>query len=328
MTSSPSGTGVVRTALEAATRAPSPHNTQPWRFETGPDRIEVFLDRQRVLAVADPAGREARIACGAAILNLRLALAAAGQASEVVLLPDRQDPDHLATVRLTWRRQPRTRERELARAIGHRRSNRRPFSERPVPGWVRESMVEAARAEGAELTLLMHPGDLDALAALVRRAERVQDEDPLFQAELRQWTSNGEPRADGVPSVAGGPRPAPGSLLTLRQYDVHAPVRPYEGEVLVGVLGSSTDTPLAQLRSGMALQRVLLTGTTAGISASFLAQPVELPDTRAALRSLLGGHMHPQAVLRFGYGFTAPATRRRPVESVAREAERGEEASC
>jgi hypothetical protein len=53
-------------ALASAVRAPSPHNTQPWRFAVEHDIIEVWLDRERVLTVADPQGREARPACGAA----------------------------------------------------------------------------------------------------------------------------------------------------------------------------------------------------------------------------------------------------------------------
>jgi hypothetical protein len=105
----------------------------------------------------------------------------------------------------------------------------------------------------------------------------------------------------------------PGSLLTLRH-------RPSECEPLVAVLSSFTDTPLAQLRTGQALQRVLLTGTTAGVSASFLSQPVEVGATRRSLRDLLGGQAYPQAVLRFGYGFAAPATPRRRPEAVTRAA--------
>jgi hypothetical protein len=65
------------------------------------------------------------------------------------------------------------------------------------------------------------------------------------------------------------------------------------------------------------MQRVLLTATTAGVSASFLSQPVEIPATRAVLRQQLGGRAHPQVVLRFGYGFMAPMTPLRQPGAVA-----------
>lgn len=310
----------VRHALDAAIRAPSPHNSQPWRFDVTGDRIDVLLDRERVLHVVDGGAREARLSCGAAIFNIRAALVALGRTAVVHLLPDSDRDECLARLWVRGTRPVSPADTVLARAIGLRRSNRRPFTDRPLPVRVRRALVEAAAGEGAELVLLDQPGDLDALAALLRHAEHLQSEDPEYRAELARWTVEDDRRDDGVPAAAGGPRPEPGSLLTFRHYTVatSAPDRPYEREPLVAVLNSYTDTPLAQLRTGQGLQRVLLTATNAGVSASFLCQAVEVPVTRGALRELLGGQAHPQVVLRFGYGFTAPATPRRAVESVTR----------
>jgi hypothetical protein len=51
--------------VEAATRAPSVHNTQPWRFTASGDRLAVRLDPERALPVLDPTGRPQVISCGA-----------------------------------------------------------------------------------------------------------------------------------------------------------------------------------------------------------------------------------------------------------------------
>ena len=55
------------TAVEAATRAPSMLNSQPWRFRFGDDEIDVLVYPRRHLQAADASGWAARIGCGAAI---------------------------------------------------------------------------------------------------------------------------------------------------------------------------------------------------------------------------------------------------------------------
>ena len=70
-----------------AVRAPSLHNTQPWRFRLRDGAIEVLVDPARRLPATDPSGWGARIACGAALFNLRLALAVAGTPATVRLRP-------------------------------------------------------------------------------------------------------------------------------------------------------------------------------------------------------------------------------------------------
>ncbi|MET7403927.1 nitroreductase, partial [Dactylosporangium sp. NPDC005572] len=65
-------------AVGDAVWAPSIHNSQPWRFRYRDGAIDVLVDPSRALPACDPAGRAARVSCGAAAFNLTLALAAGG----------------------------------------------------------------------------------------------------------------------------------------------------------------------------------------------------------------------------------------------------------
>jgi nitroreductase len=306
---------VIEAALRAATRAPSVHNTQPWRFVAGPNHIEVHLDRERLLAVADPDAREARLSCGAAVFTLWLALRDGGWGAVIDVLPDAHRPDFLASVRVGGERVTSPELRTLAAVITRRVTNRRPFIQRAVTERDRSDLVQAAASEGARLVLLDEPRSLGALAVLLRRADHLQETDPAYQVELRKWTNGRTNRDDGVPHAAGGPRPLGGNLLALRRYhsDETTVARSFEQDPLVAVLATAGDTPLDQVRAGQALQRVLLTAANAGLSASFLSQPMEVAYTRGALRQLIGGHDHPQTVLRLGYGQSVAQTRRRSV---------------
>src|SRR3954452_23362337 len=99
--------------LATAGRAPSLHNSQPWLFRIGPRSITLVADRERRLPEIDPDDRELRIACGAALYTLRLALHGHGIRPLVTLLPDPTEPDVLAVVRPGGRRAATPEERRL-----------------------------------------------------------------------------------------------------------------------------------------------------------------------------------------------------------------------
>ena len=113
----------VRHAVGRAARAPSVHNTQPWQIRVAGDSVAVRADRTRQLLVADRRGRELVMSTGAALLNLRVGLAARAWGAEVHRMPDRDDPDLAAVVRVL----PIPPEVELAPldpAVTRRRTNR------------------------------------------------------------------------------------------------------------------------------------------------------------------------------------------------------------
>jgi nitroreductase len=86
-------------AADPALLAPSVHGSQPWTIVLHRDRLELRADRTRQLGTLDPSGRELLQSLGAALFNVRAALAARGWAVEVDRLPQPDDPDLAAAVR-------------------------------------------------------------------------------------------------------------------------------------------------------------------------------------------------------------------------------------
>ena len=310
-----------------ATRAPSMHNTQPWRFRVVPASdtdlegavITVYHDRSRDLPVADPTGWAARIACGAAGFAVRLGIAAHGHRAHFSVLPDPADPTLAVRIRVGPRRTTTPEERALYAALPQRRSNRYPFHDTPAAPGSGETLRAAAHAEAAWLDVVDDPRRRVAVADVIQTAQRRLAADRAYQDELAAWVRAGGGVHDGVPPQAGGPSPEPYDLLAFRNFGdaPRAFGRDFEPNPLVAVLGTTSDTPADQVRAGMALHRVLLAGTAAGLASSMLSQPIELPDTRVKLCTALGRNGgYPQMVLRFGYGVRAPATPRRPVAEV------------
>lgn len=300
----------------AATMAPSMHNTQPWKFRILRDSqaIEVRADPARMLRHGDPHGRAVHIACGAALFNLRIAVAAGGREPVTRLLPDPAEPLLLATVRLGGRHRPSEEERELYASIPKRHTNRRPFSARPVPPGVLAELVLAARLEGTSLDL---PGDGETrrLLGVVADAECDLLADPGYRAELARW-AGGDRDQDGVPGGAAGPRDLRG----------RTPVRDFLGGAAAGydwfedvprlaVLSTPGNGREDWLRAGQGLQRALLIATLRGIAAGILTQPLETRDAWL-VRDPGAGMGWPQLILRLGYGLPVPATPRRPVRDV------------
>jgi len=311
---------VFLAAVEAAVRAPSLHNTQPWRFRLRDGALEVLADQRRRLPAADPNGWALRIACGAAIFNARLAFAVAGCPAEVRLRPDPMQPDLLARLTPGPGRPATPDEKHLHAAIPLRHTNRQPFAPEPVPAEVRRYLVAAARAEGAWLDLLVGRGPLAVVAEVVRAADTTLIRDSAYRRELEDWSRRTE-ADDGVPLDAGGPSPEPQDLLAMRDFGgpPRAAGRDYESDPLVAVLGVAGDAPRDQLAAGQALQRVLLTATEHRLAVSLLSQPIEVPAARERLRGGLHRHGAPQMVLRIGYGRPGYPTRRRPVADVIDE---------
>lgn len=327
--------GAVHAALELAGRAPSVHNTQPWRWQLGEAVIHLYADTARWLPATDPDGRDLLMSCGAWLHHLRTALAASDIGVTVDRLPDPDDADLLAVVALRPGADgiDSTLAAEQAAAIGARHSDRRRFAEWPVPEAFLAQLMECAADQGVVLRAVTEPVDRQTLSIAVRTAEVEHADTVGYEAELRTWTGLPEgigpeglgpagtgPDGTGVPAAT---IPAPGSPAgsPMRRFaggdladagDQEGGDNPLDvagsqpDAAMVLVLGTSSDDRLSHLRAGEAVSAVLLRATTLGLGSSILSEPMEVAGTRELVRDeILGGTLSPQLVLRIGW---PPAT--------------------
>jgi hypothetical protein len=92
-----------------------------------------------------------------------------------------------------------------------------------------------------------------------------------------------------------------------------------EGSPALAVIATPGETQADWLAAGQALQRALLAVTAGGFTASFMNQPIEVPELRGRLAALLGATGQPQVLIRIGRGPKPVPAMRRPLREVLRE---------
>lgn len=315
----------LRFLLRYAVLAPSRHNTQPWLFEIAGPELRLYADARRRLRVADPIGRELVMACGAALLNVEVAAAHHGLASSVEVVAGGRKDGLLARLTLEERREPPAGAHALFGAIAARHTDRSGFDARDVPPGVVSALAREAALAGGRLHAV-EEGLRRQVAELVGEGDRRQWSSALFRAELSAWTrGNAGRELDGMPGYALG-LSDPASLLQRARVWLRGPAPDEErrdrhyalhGRALLA-LCTEGDGPADWLTAGRSMQRALLRATTEGLSASYFSSAVEVADVRARLRAALGERGAPQLLLRLGFGGSARATPRRPVDAVLR----------
>ncbi|WP_445166189.1 Acg family FMN-binding oxidoreductase [Mycolicibacterium sp. Dal123E01] len=279
----------LRAVLTLATQAPSVHNSQPWHWRVEADGLHLYADPSRHLPNTDPDRRDLLVSCGAALHHCVSALAALGWGTKVRRFPNPADRDHLASIEV-HRQQAGELDITLAAAIARRRTDRRNYSSWPVPGG--DIALMGARAARAGVMLRQ----LDLL--------------PHLSAIIAQSVAIFDPHAPVPARAFAGP--------ALAQ---PAQTPPAEDNAVLIALGTETDDDLARLRAGEATSLVLLSATAMGLATCPVTEPLEIAETREAVRAdVFGTSGYPQIMLRMGWAAVnadpLPVTPRRPLSEV------------
>ncbi|WP_370333342.1 NAD(P)H nitroreductase [Mycolicibacterium hippocampi] len=312
---------IIKAAAQLACRAPSVHNSQPWRWVLDGDALHLFIDPDHVAPSTDSSGREALISCGAVLDHLRVAMAASGWTAHVDRFPNPNDLDHLASVDFSANTFVTDGHRRRAEAILARRTDRLPFAE--PPDWkLFESELRATLDTAAVPVAVIAEEHRPQLAQASDLVESLRLYDSSYHKEIHWWTS-GAPRNEGIPqsalvSAAEGDRVDVGRSFPVT-HDSHRRAEVSEDRSKIVVLSTFDDTRDSVLRCGEALSALLLDATMAGLATCTVTHLMELPATREIVAKLSGSNT-PQVLVRVGLAPAAadvPApTPRRPIDEV------------
>jgi hypothetical protein len=314
-------TGVIKDAVILACRAPSLHNSQPWRWVLAGNSLQLFAAPDRVVRRTDRSGREAIISCGVVLDHLRVAMAAAGWKANVDRFPN---PNllHLASIDFTPMEFVTEGQRRRANAILLRRTDRLPFAAPPDWESFEPEFRGVVNSDAVRLDVIAD--DLrPQLAQASQLTEALRLYDSSYHAELQWWTAAFEV-ADGIPhssliTAAESDRVDVGRTFPVTHHrERRAEIDEDHSKILA--LSTYDDSHYSVLRCGEALSAALLDATMAGLATCTLSHITELPASRTVVSELIGQRTIPQALIRVGLAPAMedipPPTPRRPIDDV------------
>jgi hypothetical protein len=179
-------------AISWGIRAPSPHNTQAWKFRPLSETTALlYVDQERLLPATDPPARQIHIGAGCCIETLAVGMTTEGYHTAVELLPDGpyglDEIGRKPVASIELRPGAVTGPDELADAIGRRQTNRKPYTG-PL---FTETEAERLRAflppDTVEMVTFNHPDAIRPLIDTFYRAYEIEVSTRHLWEETRRW---------------------------------------------------------------------------------------------------------------------------------------------
>jgi hypothetical protein len=306
-----------------ATLAPSPHNTQAWRFRIDDaggetDTIDVYADRRRHLGSADAEYRMMLIAIGCAIENIGVAARRLGYRMRIETLDaDRRFAQDSFCARLRLHRD-RVESHPWFDAIFARQTTRTAFS-MTQPSAALRQRLQAPQLDlpGIGLTWLPIGPTTPRLHRMVAASTRLYLNQQRHDAGMhwfRITRDEWERQRDGIAIFNGDASPL------IKQYvewvvdeddlggrdfidaEVDAVARVAEATPLWGLVYADTTSANARVLGGRMTERVYLEATARGYAVQPLCYPIELPEVARGLSQLAGLSAGAEPLLLFRVG--------------------------
>jgi hypothetical protein len=310
--------------INYAVKAPSGHNTQPWKFRAEGCSLYIYPDYTRSLQKVDGDHHELFISLGCALENAVVAANAFGY-KETVSYHFNGDQDY---IRVSLEPTERTKDLNLFLAIDERQVTRSVYNKQNIPATQLVDMVIAARERDVFLNIYDTEEEIAGLVPFVEEAAVLQYGDKDFRRELAEWVRfNDEEAAEQKDGLRSRLLQAPEVPTWMgKLYMNHFVSAEGEAKKARELVESSSALVLftalnnnkeGWVNLGRCYERMALMATALGIRHAHVNMPCEERAVREKLKRSLGYVTEePLLLIRLGYAEAAPRSYRRRLEEV------------
>lgn len=311
--------------IEAAIKAPSAHNTQPWKFKIYEDYIEIHPDFTRHTPIADPYCRELYISLGCATENFCLAAAKKHYISKCSM----HDCEGKTIIRVELTKDDAVLPESLVNAIHYRHTNRKKYDFHLIPDEIISQLLALKKEDGIS-AYFYKKGEktFDLFTNLVKQSNYVLYNNFAFKKELLHWIRFNKRHAlktkDGLTYNSLGFPPVPsflGNPIAYSQLKPNVQIKDYERKIFSSshlvLFTAQGNRPIDCIYLGMYLERMQLKMHELGIAYTYLNQPCELPEFVNEIKKQLSLTLeYPHILLRIGYSRKSVLSPRREITEV------------
>jgi len=309
-----------------AIKAPSGHNSQPWKFKLEENSITIFPDYERIIPVADPDNQELFISLGCALENLIIAAGYFGYYTDIEM---KMEVPFKESIRVELSSGNNQNYDQLFKNIEIRQSTRSHYNKALIPPADIEKLNEAGNQDQVLFLLYTEPSHIEPIIEITKRATVLQLSKKEFINELTQWIrfnrKTAQKTGDGLYSGAIGSPSVPKWLGKLFLNLTSDPKR--EARKNVNLMKNSSGILLfiakenskeAWVNLGRSFQRVALTATSLNINHAHINSACEEIAARKKLAEVLqlNPEEQPLLIIRIGYSAKRPYSFRRPLNEV------------
>jgi len=310
--------------LEYGIKAPSGHNTQPWKFKVNENSIDVYPNFNKELSVVDGNHRELYISLGCATENICIAANELGYLYQTRII----EQDSLYFIRISLQKAPAI-PNPLFSQIDKRQTNRSVYKSQIISTDTISILQKTELYQPTSVHFYKNGDETyNTLTELIYGGNDVQYKDKAFKNELLEWMrfnpKDIKQHKDGLAyDVLGIPslpkwlaKPIVGSFLNPKPQNKSEKEKINSSSHLV-LFTTKESTPENWILTGQALERFFLKCTEMGIAVAFSNQPCEVPSIAEKVREQIAiNNEFPMLLLRIGYADPMPYSVRKTLDEV------------